>query len=150
MNNSNIRQTHIQGTDALEARFALRVAARLNEQAQGVAPDISERLRVAREQALLRAREARSAERQSAPALVQVGASGAAVFGVGGSPWWLRIASVLPVIGLVLGLLLIEQWHFQSQIDAAAEIDAALLSDDLPPDAYSDPGFAEFLKIPRD
>jgi hypothetical protein len=29
---------------------------------------------------------------------------------------------------------------------AAAEIDAQLLSDTLPPAAYSDPGFAEFLK----
>lgn len=150
MNNSNIRQTPIQGADALEARFALRVAARLNEQAQGVPADISERLRVAREQALVRARAARSAERQAAPAVVQLTGSGTAVFGAGGSPWWVRIASVLPVIALVLGLILIEQWHSQSQIDAAAEIDAALLSDDLPPDAYSDSGFAEFLKVPRD
>ena len=29
-----------------------------------------------------------------------------------------------------------------------AEIDAALLADDLPPKAYSDAGFAEFLKTP--
>ena len=35
------------------------------------------------------------------------------------------------------------------QVVAAAEIDAALLTDDLPPDAYSDPGFAEFLRSPH-
>jgi Protein of unknown function (DUF3619) len=29
---------------------------------------------------------------------------------------------------------------------AAAEIDAQLLSDSLPPTAYSDPGFAEYLR----
>jgi hypothetical protein len=45
---------------------------------------------------------------------------------------------------------LIQQWHARAQIDAAAEIDAALLSDSLPPSAYSDPGFAEFLNTPRD
>jgi hypothetical protein len=28
-----------------------------------------------------------------------------------------------------------------------AEIDAAILTDDLPPAAYTDPGFAQFLKI---
>jgi hypothetical protein len=27
-----------------------------------------------------------------------------------------------------------------------AEVDAALLADDLPPAAYSDPGFVQFLK----
>ena len=32
----------------------------------------------------------------------------------------------------------------------AAEIDALLLSDDLPPGAYADPGFVEFLKKPRE
>ena len=31
---------------------------------------------------------------------------------------------------------------------AAAEVDAALLADDLPPEAYTDPGFGEFLKAP--
>jgi hypothetical protein len=27
-----------------------------------------------------------------------------------------------------------------------AEVDAALLTDDLPPSAYADPGFVQFLK----
>ena len=30
--------------------------------------------------------------------------------------------------------------------ELAAEVDAALLTDDLPPAAYTDPGFAQFLK----
>ena len=30
------------------------------------------------------------------------------------------------------------------------DIDTALLADDLPVAAYSDPGFVEFLKAPRD
>ena len=33
-------------------------------------------------------------------------------------------------------------------VDLDRSIDAALLADDLPPDAYSDAGFAEFLKTP--
>ena len=32
------------------------------------------------------------------------------------------------------------------QIRDAAEVDSALLADDLPPEAYSDPGFAEYLE----
>jgi hypothetical protein len=35
--------------------------------------------------------------------------------------------------------------HTQEQIRTAAEIDAALLGDALPPAAYTDPGFAEYL-----
>ena len=53
-------------------------------------------------------------------------------------------------MALIAGLLLIQQWQTDDQISAAAEIDAALLADDLPPVAYSDAGFAEFLKTPRE
>jgi len=50
----------------------------------------------------------------------------------------------------MIGLILIQQWHTRVQISGAAEIDAALLSDDVSPSAYSDPGFVEFLKTPRE
>ena len=50
---------------------------------------------------------------------------------------------------LLAGLLLIDRHYTQAQIEAAAEVDAALLADDLPPEAYRDPGFAEFLKGER-
>jgi hypothetical protein len=53
---------------------------------------------------------------------------------------------VLPLIVLVAGLLLIQERMAFEQVEAAAEIDAVLLADDLPPEAYTDPGFGEFLK----
>ena len=59
---------------------------------------------------------------------------------------WLRLASVMPLVLLVLGLVTIQHLHDQADIQAAAEVDAALLSDDLPPEAYGDPGFAVYLK----
>ena len=102
---------------------------------------------MAREQALGRARVAtRSA---GAPAVVAMGGGTVALGGPGnseGSPWWLRLSSLLPLAVLLVGLLLIDRHYTQSQIEAAAEVDAALLADDLPPEAYRDPGFAEFLK----
>jgi hypothetical protein len=64
---------------------------------------------------------------------------------VGGS-WWLRLASIIPLILLVGGLTVIQDRHWNAQIEAAADIDAALLADDLPPGAYADPGFAAYLK----
>jgi len=53
---------------------------------------------------------------------------------------------VLPLLVLVSGLALIDQWVVHQQVLDAAEMDAQLLSDDLPPTAYSDPGFVEYLR----
>lgn len=147
-------QRHYHDATALEQRFAARLAAGLSEQAGALPHDLSERLRVAREQAVVRAREARRAQVAPAavPAATVAGRSrGSLVMGGGnGSPaWWQRLASVLPLVVLVIGLLLIQHQVVTEQVQAAAEIDAVLLADDLPPDAYSDPGFAEYLKTPQ-
>ena len=71
-----------------------------------------------------------------------------AMFG-GSSPRWLRLVSVLPLVALVAGLFLIQKEHSYAQIKEAAEVDVQLLGDDLPPSAYGDAGFVEFLKTPR-
>ena len=134
--------------DALQARFALRVAARLTERSQGLEADVGERLRFAREKALERARASRTASASQSVGVVS--AAGTLLLGRSGSGWWMKLASVLPAVALIAGLLLIQQWQTDDQISAAAEIDAALLADDLPPVAYGDAGFAEFLKTPRE
>lgn len=133
--------------DSLESRFGLRISARLNERSEALDADICERLRFAREQALARARLARSSE---LPSQVGVTQAGAALLGRARTGWWIRVASVVPVFALVGGLVLIQHWQDRTQISVAAEIDAALLADDLPPKAYSDVGFVEFLKTPRE
>lgn len=131
--------------DLVEPRLAVRIAALLSEAADTLPQGAAERLRFAREQALDRARPLRSA---AAPALI--GRSGGAALLGDGSSGWFKLAAVLPLVALVAGLLLIGEWHTREQVHAAAEIDALLLADDLPPGAYSDPGFVEFLKKPRE
>jgi len=143
--NSNTSSTHAAALDALESRIAYRIAARLSQRADTLDGDVAERLRFAREQALERAKAARAA--QSRP-VVAVTASGAAVLGRGG--WWLKLGSALPILALAAGLFLIQHLHTQAQIEAAAQIDVELLADDLPPEAYNDAGFVEFLKNPQD
>ncbi len=145
MKNSNTSSTHAAALDALESRIAYRIAARLSQRADTLDGDVAERLRFAREQALERAKAARAA--QSRP-VVAVTASGAAVLGRGG--WWLKLGSALPILALAAGLFLIQHLHTQAQIEAAAQIDVELLADDLPPEAYNDAGFVEFLKNPQD
>lgn len=136
--------------DALEARFALRVVAALDD--RGVPHDIEQRLRIARELAGARARATRSTAARSA---------GAVAFETGelalrggpagdGASWKTHLAVVGLVLALVMGLWAIDSGNTRAQIDAAADIDAALLADDLPPKAYIDAGFREFVRSPQD
>lgn len=133
--------------DTVEARFGARLAFSLNERAASVPHDISERLRVAREQAVARARPEPARQPAASPSVAGVTAQGAALMG-GGRGFWLQLASWMPLAVLVAGLVLIQQWTDREQVLAAAEIDAVLLADDLPPAAWSDPGFREYLKAP--
>ena len=132
--------------EALECRFAHRIAACLSESAQGAPADVSERLRFARQKALEVAQRSRS---EGSVQGLGANASGAATLGLSRSHWWLRIASVLPLLALVGGLVLIQEGQTRTQISVAAEVDEALLGDDLPINAYRDPGFTEFLKAPN-
>jgi hypothetical protein len=47
---------------------------------------------------------------------------------------------------LLAGLVTIHVVQNEYRARELAEIDAALLTDDLPPAAYADPGFVQFLK----
>jgi Protein of unknown function (DUF3619) len=128
---------------AIEARLGARLAGSLTLKMQALPHDVGVRLRFAREQALVRAGQLRQA-----PAVGVVGrsGSGAAVLAGLAAPWWQRVASVVPLLLLVLGLVAIDHWSARERVMAAADIDAQLLSDNLPPSAYSDPGFAEYLR----
>ena len=137
-----------QSLDSALAQYAQRVVVRLSEGTECLSADISERLRFARESALQRAR-ARRALNAAAPSL---GATPAATLVLNGwsGGWGLKAASLVPLFVLVAGLLFIQHAQREEQISVAAEIDADLLADDLPPKAYSDAGFVEFLKLPKD
>jgi hypothetical protein len=131
---------------ALEARFGLRVAASLSRQADALPHDVVERLRFAREQALAKAKPRLQASRVG----LSGGAGSMALAGSSGDSWWWRLASLVPLLLLVVGLMWVHESHRTEEIVAVADVDAALLADAVPPTAYVDPGFAEFLKSPRD
>lgn len=133
-------------SEALQVRLASRFAQALNQQTASLPHDIGERLRVAREQAVARARATRL-HTAGSTSVVGRTAGGAATLGAP-SPWWLKLATVVPLMVLVVGLVVIERVTLREQVLAAAQIDAVLLADDLPPGAYADPGFGEFMKAP--
>lgn len=53
---------------------------------------------------------------------------------------------LLPMVVLVVGLVAIKSWQQNMRIAEVEEIDALLLADDLPLDAYLDKGFEAWLK----
>jgi hypothetical protein len=126
-------------------QFARSVALRLTEGTQHLPYDISERLRASRMQAL--ARRKKSVAVVHATATVHVGGHSAALgTGPQGMGWWQSLLSALPIVALLAGLVAIQMDLDEVGILEVAQVDAALLADDLPPAAYSDPGFVQFLK----
>jgi len=127
--------------------FGLRIAAQLNSANLELPHDISERLRAARTRAVA-ARLMPQTRLQTSQASLHQNGVGMLHFGDEGLNIWSRLASFLPLIALVAGLALIQSIMDDDRANELAEVDAALLIDDLPPSAYADPGFLQFLKNP--
>ncbi len=128
-------------------RFGRQLAARLAFGTSELPYEISERLRAARTQAV--AGRKRVAELHTAAVVTASGGAASLSFG-DENTFWHRIASALPLIALAAGLILIHTFENERRASEVAEIDAALLTDDLPPAAYADPGFVQFLKAGRE
>jgi hypothetical protein len=118
-----------------EMQFGNKVRQVLN---RGLALDrpTAERLRAAREAALARHRP------EPAPALAWAGALRGRFGGWGG--FALRV--LLPLAMLAVAAAGIYTWQENQRIAELADIDAQLLTDDLPIDAYLDRGFQNWLK----
>jgi len=127
----------------LQDRFGRQVAARLAAGTAEIPYNVTERLRAARVQAVARRKQA---QLRGASSVVASGGTAAMTFGDDGQSLWNRIASALPLIALAAGLILIHAIENDRRASEVAEVDAALLTDDLPPSAYADPGFVQFLK----
>ncbi len=129
---------------ARQDQFGRRIAARLDAGADELPHDITERLRAARVQALAR----RQVGLQAAQS-VSATAGQATLTGDEHVSLWRRLASVLPLLALAVGLVTIHVIQNERRASEVAEVDAAILTDELPPAAYADPGFVQFLKSDR-
>lgn len=133
--------------DVLQDRFGLKTAAYLSAGSADLPRDISERLRAARAQAISARKIAKT---QTAANVVTTGSSASLTWGSeDGLGWWGRIGSVLPMIALAIGLLVINSIQDDNRTQELAEVDSALLTDVLPPAAFADPGFVQYLKTAR-
>ena len=118
-----------------EMQFGNRIRHLLNA-GPALGADKAARLAKARELALERQRP------EPAPALAW---ADNAVGRLGG---WASVSLrvVAPAIALVLSVAAIYSWQQGQRVAEVEEIDAMLLADDLPIDAYLDRGFQSWLK----
>ncbi len=132
---------------SVQDRFGRTVTARLSESAAALPYDISERLRAARMQALGKHRVV-----QTAPSAHVLTNGGAATlgFGEGEGRLWHRLAALVPLLLLIAGLIALNTLNDDFRAKELADIDSAILTDDLPPAAYTDSGFLQFLQTRRE
>jgi len=116
-----------------ELQFSYKIGRALNKGAEGLGRGTRDKLQAARQKALGRKK------------MVASGLS-LAGFGQFASEVLLPQARTLALLStLVLGIVGTYYWnHFQQALDNV-EIDSALLSDDLPINAYLDRGFSVWL-----
>jgi hypothetical protein len=126
--------------DSLIDRQGLALAARLNEASAALPRDVSERLRAGRERALAYRKVQAQALRASQGVLALADGTEETMGWVG------RLGTLLALCLLVVGMLGISEIQNELRARELAQVDLALLLDDLPPAAFSDPGFIQFLK----
>lgn len=129
--------------NAEELNFAYKVRHALNERLDSLPGDVADRLAHARQAAVKR-------KRKDSPLKVMVRqnafAGNVGAFFQDQFDWFRRVGITLPALVLVCGLMGLYHYEEQRQIRETADIDVAVLSDELPPSAYADAGFKAYLE----
>jgi hypothetical protein len=135
-----------------ELEFALKLRRALDENAASLPVSTVDKLAAARRIALAR----KKPETATAPAVAPVLAHAGAAFGAPRaeaerphvSPFR-RLARAWPILALVVGVAVAAYWENLQRAAELADIDAAMLTDDLPLNAYLDHGFNAYLSRTR-
>jgi hypothetical protein len=130
--------------DLLMDRQGLRLTARLNAATAELPHEVTERLRAARERAIAN----RKVEWVRQPAAYgRAGQLALAGWGTDERMSWMgRLSSTLALCLLVFGMVGISEAQSELRARELAQVDIALLTDELPPAAFADPGFLQFLQ----
>lgn len=124
-----------------ERLFGSRVGSLLNEAADRLPYRVAHRLDRAREAAL-----ARLPDTAVQAVLVPAAAGQTASLPGDERSWlWRALAVVLPPVVVAAGLYGIAMWTDVQDAQETAEVDAAVLVDDVPISAYTDRGFGVYL-----
>lgn len=133
--------TNQQNLDLVEQEFGKRVTRLLSAQSENLSGDIQSRLRDARATAL-------SCSKAEPVFVAQLQTTHRSFRNSSwNKPIWSFTGWLVPVSVVVLGLIAITEWQEDLRINDIANVDIALLTDDVPPDAFVDNGFMAFLKL---
>ena len=135
---------HHQGP---EEHFGQFIVSHLELGKQQIPYEFSERLRAARIRALASRRALQPVFVAATELQVQTDGSVKMPFPSKAKEIYNMFVSFIPLVCLAAGLMLLYDFHNDESAMELAEIDSALLIDDLPPQAYADPAFMDFLKI---
>jgi hypothetical protein len=136
-----MKTTYPDQIESFQDRFGRNIAVRLSD--ASLPNDISERLKAARMQALSKRKLA--VKLQLASSISNNGGAAALSMDDPTNSLWNRLGSFIPLLVLIVGLLAIAMIQEQRVANEIADVDVELLADDLPPSAYTDPGFVHFL-----
>lgn len=126
-----------------DLNFAYKVRHALNDKLDDLPAATTDRLAQARKMAL--ARKKAHVEVPLAVRVVKTELTAAGGGLMSQFNWLGRWGMLVPALALVIGMVGIYQYEQQQRIADLAEIDAAVLSDELPLDAYLDHGFNAYL-----
>ncbi|NHZ95375.1 DUF3619 family protein [Massilia sp. CCM 8734] len=121
-----------------DLNFAYKVRHALNDHLDALPAETTDRLAAARKAAMAR-------KKPHAPVKVaqtQLAGNIGALFSFSSLG---RMSVAIPLMALVAGLAGIYQYEEQQRLEEIAELDAAVLSDELPLTAYLDQGFNAYL-----
>lgn len=118
-----------------EERYAYRIRQALNHGLKDIPTASSRRLEAARHLALSRQKQA----------VGEVAWATAGGFKLGHDHHFPYFRQILAMLALLLGMWISFYWHSAQYVSALEEVDSALLSDDLPPEAFLDNDFFEWL-----
>jgi hypothetical protein len=123
--------------DDINLAYKLRHA--LNETLDAMPASTTDRLAAARAAAMAR-------KKADAPARGRAGFDlGASLSALFATPWAARTAAIVPLVAMVVGLVGVYQSEHEQRVAELADLDAAVLSDNLPLTAYIDHGFNAYL-----
>lgn len=137
-----------------EQAEALKICRHLERATEHLPYRVTERLAAARAAALARVAAAPAESASHAPAhaaaapvarekRVEKRAEGSAPL------WWRIAATAVPLVLLAVGVVVVDTVRQEQSAAELAEVDSALLTDDVPLVAYADHGFGVYIKNTR-
>lgn len=124
-------------TDDINLAYKIRHA--LNENLDALPASTTDRLAAARARALSRKKPDAAPAKPGKRPLFDLGS-------LFTGPALARIAVVAPMLALVIGMGGVYEYEQQQRLAAMAEVDAAVLADELPLTAYLDQGFNAYVE----